>query len=48
MQALDSDGAIKRAVLVASILGSGIVFLDQTIVNVALPAIRVEPQRQPR
>ncbi len=31
---------IKRAVLVASILGSGIVFLDQTVVNVALPAIR--------
>jgi EmrB/QacA subfamily drug resistance transporter len=27
-------------VLVASIVGSGIVFLDQTIVNVALPAIR--------
>ena len=26
--------------LVASILGSGIVFLDGTIVNVALPAIR--------
>jgi EmrB/QacA subfamily drug resistance transporter len=35
-----TDPAIKRAVLVASILGSGIVFLDQTIVNVALPAIR--------
>ncbi|MBV8713210.1 MAG: hypothetical protein JOY56_15585, partial [Solirubrobacterales bacterium] len=31
---------VKRAVLIASILGSGIVFLDQTIVNVALPAIR--------
>lgn len=31
---------IKRIVLVASILGSGIVFLDSTIVNVALPAIR--------
>src|ERR1700729_607872 len=39
MQALDSD-ATKRAVLIASILGSGIVFLDQTIVNVALPSIR--------
>ena len=38
---------IKRTVLIASILGSGIVFLDQTIVNVALPAIRVEPARQP-
>ncbi len=31
---------VKRTVLIASILGSGIVFLDQTIVNVALPAIR--------
>lgn len=30
----------KRTVLVASILGSGVVFLDGTIVNVALPAIR--------
>lgn len=30
----------KRLVLLASILGSGIVFLDGTIVNVALPAIR--------
>jgi EmrB/QacA subfamily drug resistance transporter len=31
---------VKRTVLVASVLGSGIVFLDQTVVNVALPAIR--------
>jgi EmrB/QacA subfamily drug resistance transporter len=30
----------KRIALTASILGSGIVFLDSTIVNVALPAIR--------
>jgi EmrB/QacA subfamily drug resistance transporter len=30
----------KRVALLASILGSGIVFLDGTIVNVALPAIR--------
>ncbi len=30
----------KRIALAASILGSGIVFLDGTIVNVALPAIR--------
>ena len=30
----------KNIALVASILGSGIVFLDSTIVNVALPAIR--------
>jgi EmrB/QacA subfamily drug resistance transporter len=34
------DLDVKRTVLVASIVGSGIVFLDQTIVNVALPAIR--------
>jgi EmrB/QacA subfamily drug resistance transporter len=34
------DRSMKRIVLVASILGSGIVFLDSTIVNVALPAIR--------
>ncbi len=32
----------KRIALVASILGSGIVFLDGTIVNVALPAIRAD------
>src|SRR5579884_1567631 len=31
---------VKRVALVAAILGSGIVFLDGTIVNVALPAIR--------
>ncbi len=30
----------KRIALIASIVGSGIVFLDGTIVNVALPAIR--------
>src|SRR5947208_6673141 len=30
----------KRIALIASILGSGIVFLDGTIVNVALPSIR--------
>jgi EmrB/QacA subfamily drug resistance transporter len=35
-----SDARRKRTVLVAAILGSGIVFLDGTIVNVALPAIR--------
>ena len=33
-------GDVKRCVLLASILGSGIVFLDGTVVNVALPAIR--------
>jgi MFS family permease len=32
--------AVKRTASVASILGSGIVFLDQTIVNLSLPAIR--------
>jgi EmrB/QacA subfamily drug resistance transporter len=32
--------AEKRCALLAAILGSGIVFLDGTIVNVALPAIR--------
>src|SRR5947209_2835376 len=31
---------VKRCALVAAILGSGIVFLDGTIVNVALPGIR--------
>lgn len=36
-----SDPArVKRLTLVAAILGSGIVFLDGTVVNVALPAIR--------
>jgi EmrB/QacA subfamily drug resistance transporter len=32
--------ATKRVALLAAILGSGIVFLDGTIVNVALPSIR--------
>jgi EmrB/QacA subfamily drug resistance transporter len=31
---------VKRITLVACILGSGIAFLDSTVVNVALPAIR--------
>ena len=35
-----SVSSVKRTALIASILGSGIVFLDGTIVNVALPAIR--------
>jgi EmrB/QacA subfamily drug resistance transporter len=30
----------KRITLVAAILGSGIVFLDATVVNIALPAVR--------
>lgn len=33
-------GSVKRIALIAAILGSGIVFLDSTIVNVALPAIQ--------
>jgi EmrB/QacA subfamily drug resistance transporter len=32
----------KRIALIASILGSGVVFLDGTIVNVALPTIRAD------
>ena len=32
--------AAQRRVLIASVLGSGVVFLDGTVVNVALPAIR--------
>jgi EmrB/QacA subfamily drug resistance transporter len=34
------DRDIRRTVLIASIVGSGIVFLDTTVINVALPAIR--------
>jgi EmrB/QacA subfamily drug resistance transporter len=34
------DARTKRITLVATILGSAIVFLDGTVVNVALPAIR--------
>src|ERR1700716_2710679 len=30
---------MKRWILVAAVLGSGIVFLDSTVVNVALPRI---------
>jgi EmrB/QacA subfamily drug resistance transporter len=36
----EDRAANKRIALLAAILGSGIVFLDGTIVNVALPAIR--------
>lgn len=35
-----ADARTKRLTLLACVLGSGIVFLDQTVVNVALPAIR--------
>jgi len=34
------DDSRKRLILLACILGSGIAFLDSTVVNVALPAIR--------
>jgi EmrB/QacA subfamily drug resistance transporter len=33
------DARVKRITLIAAILGSGVVFLDGTVVNVALPAI---------
>src|SRR3954447_25991753 len=32
----------KRLILIACILGSGIAFLDGTVVNVALPAIQAD------
>jgi EmrB/QacA subfamily drug resistance transporter len=35
-----SEAQVKRYTLWAAILGSGVVFLDGTVVNVALPAIR--------
>ena len=38
----------KTLVLVACILGSGIAFLDGTVVNVALPAIARRPRRRAR
>ncbi len=37
-----TDARTKRLALIAAILGSGIVFLDGTIVNVALPSIRAD------
>jgi EmrB/QacA subfamily drug resistance transporter len=37
---VDIDGRAKRLTLTACILGSAIVFVDQTVVNVALPALR--------
>jgi EmrB/QacA subfamily drug resistance transporter len=37
---MSASASTKRIALIASILGSGIVFLDGTIVNVALPSIR--------
>src|SRR5450755_786292 len=35
-----SDASVKRLTLVACILGSGIVLLDGSVVNVALPTIQ--------
>ena len=37
---MEADDRALRLTLVAAVLGSGIVFLDSTVVNVALPAIR--------
>jgi EmrB/QacA subfamily drug resistance transporter len=34
------DGRARRLTLIACILGSAVVFVDQTVVNVALPALR--------
>src|SRR5271165_143164 len=39
--ATSSSASVKRLTLIACILGSGIVFLDGTVVNVALPRIQV-------
>lgn len=36
------DSAKRRGILLAVVLGSGVVFLDSTVVNVALPAIGQE------
>src|SRR5271169_5548618 len=39
--ASESSASVKRLTLIACILGSGIVFLDGTVVNVALPRIQI-------
>jgi EmrB/QacA subfamily drug resistance transporter len=39
--ATSSSASVKRLTLIACIVGSGIVFLDGTVVNVALPRIQV-------
>ena len=39
--ATSSSASVKRLTLIACILGSGIAFLDGTVVNVALPRIQV-------
>ena len=43
-----SDASVKRPTLVACILGSGIVLLDDRVVNVALPTIRPRSAGWPR
>lgn len=45
-----SDARAKRLTLIASVLGSAVVFFDGTIVNFALPALRADlgaPYRRP-
>lgn len=37
--------SVKRLTLIACIMGSGIVLLDGTVVNVALPTIQRDPHR---
>ena len=37
-----ADARTKRLTIVACILGTSVVFLDGTVVNVALPAIRAD------
>src|SRR3954452_7789699 len=39
-----ADARTKRLTIVACILGTSVVFLDGTVVNVALPAIRADLQ----
>src|SRR3954471_24111806 len=40
--ALPVDSNVARWTLIASILGSSIVFIDSTVVNVALPSIQAD------
>ena len=42
MSTLRLDSRAGRWLIVATVLGSGMAFLDGTVVNVALPAIRDE------
>ena len=43
-----ADARTKRLTLIACILGTAVVFLDGTVVNVALPAIRDDLDTRPR